>query len=123
MEVATRNHQIREARTPLKAQSFPTQSFQGRSIKSGGHGTRTRSPFRGTSVPVRPLTNSLTLRDRHSACRLIATRSRYSDVFAPLISLMNSSLVSKRANCFVSCSIASHGCMLLSVLRSMVTAS
>ena len=29
---------------------------------SGGHGTRTRSPLRGTSVPVRPLTNSLILR-------------------------------------------------------------
>ena len=30
--------------------------------ESGGHGTRTRSPLRGTSVPMRPLTNSLILR-------------------------------------------------------------
>ena len=30
--------------------------------KSGGHGIRTRNPFRDTSFPVRPLANSLTLR-------------------------------------------------------------
>ena len=44
-------------------------------------------------------------------------------VFAPLINLMNSPLFSNRPNCLVSCSIASQGCMLLSVLRSIVTAS
>jgi len=31
--------------------------------QGGGHGTRTRNPLRGTSVPMRPLTNSLTLRN------------------------------------------------------------
>jgi len=42
---------------------------------------------------------------------------------APLINLMNSPLSSKRPNCLVNCSMASHGCILLSVRRSMVTAS
>jgi hypothetical protein len=32
-------------------------------------------------------------------------------------------LDSKRLSCLVSCSMASHGCMLLRVRRSMVTAS
>ncbi len=112
--------------------------------QSGGHGTRTRSPLRGTSVPVRPLTNSLILRcapcnvasvasgrkvgvTLASPCRHPATdlawHGDYSDAFAPLINLMNSSLVSNRPNCFVNCSIASQGCMLLSVRRNIVTAS
>jgi len=50
-------------------------------------------------------------------------RADYSEVLAPLINLMNSSLVSKRPSCLVNCSIASQGCMLLSVRRNMVTAS
>ena len=39
-----------------------TQSHQSRASQSGGHGTRTRSRLPGTSVPVKLLTNSLTLR-------------------------------------------------------------
>ncbi len=142
---------------------------------SGRHGTRTHSPLRGTSVPVKLLTNSLTVRigSRRSArgtvppCRLdrsvgydvsdaasvhkfilkahvdarLCLKSKrengratfslshdrgmvgYNVVLAPLISLMNSSLLSKRPSCLVNCSIASQGCMLESVRRSIVTAS
>ena len=50
-------------------------------------------------------------------------RRLYRAELAPLISLMNSSLLSKRPSCLVNCSIASQGCMLLSVRRSIVTAS
>ena len=42
---------------------------------------------------------------------------------APLIRLINSALLSKRPSCLVNCSIASQGCIVLSVRRNMVTAS
>ncbi len=62
--------------------------------RSGGHGTRTRNRFPGTSFPVRPLTNSLTLREIITNDRCAPRfrlemgeklRSRYTQVLHPLV--------------------------------------
>lgn len=58
----SRTKHSRQRKNPRKhgrKQPF-VRKFRG--SNSGGHGTRTRSPLRGTSVPMRPLTNSLILR-------------------------------------------------------------
>ena len=69
---------VAEAKLPAVAKRFNDMNTKKNShllacskwLISGGHETRTRSPLRGTSVPVRPLTNSLILRMKQNRrCR------------------------------------------------------
>src|SRR5947209_7624989 len=54
LDMGSTNQEFRH-KLPLPA------TCSGRVDRSGGHGTRTRNPLRGTTFPVWPLANSLTL--------------------------------------------------------------